>query len=168
MPDTGFKSPDVSVNTVWTNPNNAFSSDDTRATADTSVDFQRYDFPDFSVPTGATIDGIEVTIEGNAAVNGDGLLISLSWNNGTNFTSNKSTTWVTGADQTKTFGGATDTWGRTWAASEFADANFELRGIMLAGGDIINVDHIQVKVYYTATTGSSVAVAPALLLMGVG
>lgn len=57
--DTGWESPSNNSNSGWNNPNNAYVSDDSRASADSSSDFVQYRNFSFSIPAGATIDGIE-------------------------------------------------------------------------------------------------------------
>jgi hypothetical protein len=152
MADTGFKSPTTCPNTYWTNPTNAFASDDARATATGAGDYQQYrDFGfDADVPSGATILGIEVEIEGNGAVGGEALAVQLSpdgssWGND----GGVDPTFTTGADVVRTCGGATNLWlWFTGARSQILDANFRLRIIVPNGGQTVNVDHVRVKVYY--------------------
>jgi len=49
------------------------------------------------------------------------------------------------------FGGATDTWGRTWVPDDFTNANFRLKldTLLASSGFFLYVDHVQVRVYYT-------------------
>lgn len=69
--DTTLKSPTNAVSpNEWTNSTKAFSSNNEYATASddsgSSRDDQRYTDFNFSVPSGSTIDGIEVTLEGHS------------------------------------------------------------------------------------------------------
>jgi len=115
----------------------------------------------FGIPSGATIDGIEINTEfsTSSAAQIATLQISLSWNNGTNYTATKSDT-VTGSttDKNSTLGGSTDTWGRSWTDSELADGTFlvKVEGKSNAGGTSCRLDFLQIKVYYTvAATGAT-------------
>ena len=58
---------------------------------------------------------------------GDEILVSLSWNGGTNFTSTKTTGALNYWGDDKTLGGSTDTWGRSWSYTEFSNTNFRVR-----------------------------------------
>jgi RHS repeat-associated protein len=114
----------------------------------------------FGVPSGAAISGIAVTVEihcSGLCTSGRyaGVAPSLSWNNGTTFTSSKTATTTSATDIVQTFGGASDTWGRTWNDTEFASSTFRLK---LAGANsqgTVNVDQVQVRVYYTPSGGST-------------
>ena len=112
----------------------------------------------YGLSSGVTIDGIEVNTEfsntlGTATAT---LQVSLSWDNGTNYTATKSDTVTSTTDKNSTLGGATDTWGRTWTDTEFANGTFlvKVEGKTTVGGTC-RLDFFQIKVYYTvaATSG---------------
>ena len=157
MADTGLKvTGAVGYDGSWSNltTTRINTSDNSRATT-TATAFDAssmYNYA-FGIPSGATIDGIEVQCEFNNSVGGflSTVQFSLSWNNGTNYTSAKSDTVTGTTDATKTYGGATDTWGRSWTAAEFADGTFlmKIEGKTQFGGTC-QVDWLAVKVYYTA------------------
>ena len=150
---TGFKSPSATGEDFnqWVSPSNAFSSDNAYASTDRNGRQQDWYNFSFGVPGGATILGIEVSIEGHDPDwSGNGTDIDLSWDGGISYTTTgKGASWPGGSDVTNTFGGWTDTWGRTWSDSELSDANFRLR-LTKTGSDWaeFGADHIQVKVYY--------------------
>lgn len=148
MPDTGFKSPTDWDVEVWTSPSNVFSSNDSYA--ESGGGQQPYKDFSFVIPSGREIVGIEVAIEGHGTgLSAATLKTSLSWDGGTTYTSEKSAIFDVGGDVTQTYGGSADLWGRTWADTEFSDANFRLRSRRNPlTSDGIDVDHIQVKVYY--------------------
>lgn len=149
--DTGFKSPTVSGTGGWITPDNAFSSNDVDATdGGLGNEEQIYESFAISIPGGSTINGLEVTAEGAAGFENSTLGIELSYDGGTSWTTQKTDVFSDGADQTKTYGGSADTWGRTWAVSEFSNANFKLRADFVTGSLNILVDHIQVKIYYSS------------------
>ncbi len=160
MADTGLKTTGaVGYDGTWTNltTTRINTSDNSRATT-TSSTFDAgslYNYS-FGIPSGATIDGIEVQCEFNNALGGfvSTVQFSLSWNNGTNYTATKSDTVTGTTDATKTYGGATDTWGRSWTDSEFADGTFLMKIEGKTGfGATCRVDWLAVKVYYTAAGG---------------
>ncbi len=152
-PSTGFKSPSATGEDYnqWVSPSNAFSSDNAYATtARNGWQQDWYNFT-FGVPGAATILGIEVSIEGqDPDLSGNGTDVELSWDGGISYTTTgKGASWPGASDVTNTFGGWTDTWGRTWSDSELGNANFRLR-LTKTGVDLdeFRADHIQVKVYY--------------------
>jgi hypothetical protein len=160
LEDTGFKSASATGEdySQWTDANQAYASDDVNATEDRNGEQQDwYNFA-FGVPSGASIDGIEVQIEGqDLDFTGNGIDLELSWDGGATYTTTGYgvTNLNQGSDQTYSFGGATDTWGRSWTAGELSDANFRLR-LTKTGSDVsdIAVDHIQGRIEYTTPTPS--------------
>ena len=125
----------------------------------------------FGVPAGATINGIEVTAELKVdnVTNSPQVCVALSWNAGVSWTAAKTTGTLTTSDVVYTLGGAADLWGRAWADTEFSDLLFRVR-LMPEMSNVntrdFDLDHLQVKVYYTEAGG---AACPARrLLMGVG
>lgn len=151
--DGGWSAPATYTgNNGVTNPANAYSSNDARAVFDSQSDQVDYGNFGLSIPAGATIDGIEVAIEGNR-VDPRTLDISLSWDGGSTFTAaqNVGGTFTT-SDRTVILGGTSDTWGRTWSATEFANGTFRVRAdaVTSGPGDTLSVDQLQVRVSYTA------------------
>lgn len=134
------------------------SSNNSRASCDATCDNndngQLSDFS-FNVPSGATITGIEVTAEMSegASAGSIGTQVSLSWDDGANFTSTKSATVNGTSDTDYTFGGSSDTWGRTWSDTDFANGNFRLLLDKVPDSDVLNVDYVRVRVYYTTGSG---------------
>jgi hypothetical protein len=160
MADTGLKVPTGLVSAgTWTNFTVARvnTSDDLRATAvsTTYIAGTLNNFA-FGLTGSPTIDGIAVVAEMSRSANTGYLRPSMSWNNGTNYcTPEAEQTTVSSTDAVFTFGGATSLWGRTWAASEFADGTFilKLEGRNSTAGQSVRVDLIRVVVYYTAAGG---------------
>ncbi|MBI2452076.1 hypothetical protein HYV50_03280 [Candidatus Pacearchaeota archaeon] len=116
----------------------------------------------FGIPAGATINGILVKVEarhGTSCIGIDRqavLNVSLSWNNGTSYTTEKQATWTTCTDANNTLTGLTDKWGREWDASEFSNSSFRLRIMQVACNDCQSprsfnpgVDAIWAQVNYT-------------------
>jgi len=153
MADTGFKSPTSEGDDYidWVEPTSAYSSDNYLAYSVSEGDLHDYYDFTFGVPEGATIDGIEVSIEGSGGGMGfpADIEVELSWDGGSSYTSeNKQNTFPGLPDEsTEIYGNSSDTWGRTWSDSEFSNANFRARVENIAANPCI--DHLQVKVYYT-------------------
>ena len=165
MADTGFKVTGAVVyDGGWTNLTttrlNTADNSRTTVTGNTFVIATLNNYS-FGIPSGATIDGIEVNTEFSTDFSSATatLQLSLSWNNGTNYTATKSDT-VTGSttDKNSTLGGATDTWGRSWTDSEFANGTFlvKVEGKSDTPFNLCRLDFLQIKVYYTvAETGAT-------------
>jgi hypothetical protein len=158
--DTGFKVAATEISDNWTtimSPATIGTSDNTRAIA-TSTSFLAAVMEDFTfgLPAGVTIDGIEVLGEFSSSVASDSaaLRLSLSWNNGTNFTATKLDTNDSTTDANKTYGGATDTWGRSWTTAELADGTFQIKieGRNVVAGSSCRLDYLAIKIYYTPSS----------------
>jgi len=165
MADTGFNSPGTMATVgrlddePWADPDNAKTSNNTYTTNATLKndlsDYLRATNFTMGVPAGATIDGIEVEVErktdvGQFPVDDEVFLRKTTTGQvGSNYAS--ATKWPT-SDATETYGGAADKWGTTWSAADVNHADFGLDFAFLAEGDdaLGSVDHVQIKVYYTA------------------
>ncbi len=155
LDDTGFKNPSStgSVDTDWTNAANAYTSNNLDARTSGNADKQDWSNFNLGLPTGSTITGIQVDIEGRNAGDegGVGVDIELSWDGGATWTSSGyGAAWPDeGSDAYKTFGGAVDTWGRAWTETDFSDTNFSVK-LKKKGSneDTFEVDHIRAKVFY--------------------
>ncbi len=163
--DTGFKSPSATGDdhNQYTNPTNAFSSNDVYAVA-TTAGWQQdwYNFS-FGISAEATIDGFIVSLEGKDDNVGDGVQqgVDLSADGGTTYP-DSTWQWATGTSENiQTVGGATQLFSHgSWTQSGTTNANFRLRLTIDAMRDASNVsiDHVQVKVFYTesvTTTSTS-------------
>ncbi len=178
----GFNSPStqsaVTLNSgdsdgYGTNPTNAFVGDGTFATdsnsgansnsdcsnSGTGVDRHIFNNYGLTIPAGAAVNGIEVRqdLKVSSLADSPFTCVQLSWDGGITWTSVKQKS-LTSTDLTPYyFGSSTDTWGRSWSASDFSNANFRVR---LANGDTDNshsttdfsLDWIPVRVYYTQDT----------------
>jgi len=172
MADTGFKTAGAVVSAgTWTGftTANINTSDNTYATV-ANLSFQAATINNlaFGIPSGSTINGIEAQAEFSASSAGRtaSIRLSLSHNNGTNYTTTKTDTNTTTTDATRTYGGAADTWGRSWTDTEFADGTFvvKIEGNISSGGASCRLDYFAIKVYYTTSSTR----AGRLSLLGVG
>jgi hypothetical protein len=136
----------------WSNPFYALASDNLYATATRNNKFLKLtNFFIPPIPGNSTIDGIEVTVEGLTA--GKQVEVAIQGNSG-GFTSPKLTTF-TSTDSTVTLGGATDTWGKSWAAIDFQN-KLTVKLTVTGTGGAVSIDHVRVKVYFTPPNTSLV------------
>ena len=98
--------------------------------------------------------GIEVRLDARAdgTTGAPRMCVQLSWNGGTSWTTAKTTPNLTTSMATYVLGGAADTWGRTWTASQLSNANFRVRVINIASSTArdFSLDWIAVRL----TTGT--------------
>ncbi len=128
--------------------NNGWVSDNQYATFDSSNDYAEYSFPDISIPSNATITGIEVFLEGKTG--GRNFDVSL-WNQSNSIPdsySSTKTTSLTSSDTTITLGSISDLWGETWTVSDF-NTSFKVKVDATSGGSTASLDALQVKVHYS-------------------
>lgn len=156
----------ISTN-VWANPGNITANDGNfaRATTPDGADtnyLQASNFG-FSIPAGATINGITVVISRrNASPNpNEGIcldsLVRLVNSDGSVNATNRAaleTAWPTSFG-TATYGSSTDLWGATWGSSDINSSNF---GVVFAvnmgdpdggGSPTCDVDYMTITVAYT-------------------
>jgi hypothetical protein len=177
---TGFRNPGAQSadtggdnNGYETNATDAFTNDgapaeDTNSGTNTTLSCtdagkDRHRFYDygFSVPAGATIDGIEATVDVRLD-NGPGYIcLQLSWDGGASWTAPKQTANLTSSFASYSVGGPSDTWGRAWSASDFSSASFRLRVIDVAANSSgrFRLDWIGAQVYYTPAAPDTVGPA---------
>ena len=152
--------------TGWTNPGNILASDDSRASITLaplggSETLWAKNFG-FTVPTGATIDNIEVEVEGQQDISSPngGFIPQITKNNGSSFTDWSASGFLAfdiGADSYKSRSGPLSSWGSiSLTAAEVNSANFGV-GVRcdagFASGDCTyQVDHIRVTITYTEAT----------------
>ncbi len=164
--DTGLHNPSANTTTVtgWTNPERAYLADEgtvlTRYTvANAGSDVVDYSVFGFNIPNGATIDGIQVRVDGYTSINRQAV-VTLSGNQGVAYTTGPGAQVTTSgvlSENTSTLGGIMDKWGKSWSLTELSDANFRLRldatnQANILGLNYIAVDQVQVRVFYTNET----------------
>jgi hypothetical protein len=160
----GFESNPVNArndDTLNAVDNNSGSGTSTSCTS-TAKDKHRFFNYGFSVPTGATIAGVEVRLDARAdsTASAPKMCVQLSWDGGTTWTAAKSTTTLGTSMSTFILGSPTDTWGRIWSSANFADANFRVRVINVASSTSRDffLDWVAVRVTYNG--GSSPSPSP--------
>ncbi|MDO8572702.1 MAG: Calx-beta domain-containing protein [bacterium] len=166
-------------NGFQSNPANAYTANDVYAvdtnsgtqngTQCTSPGKDRHKFFNygFSLPSGATIDGIEVQLVGkvDSTTGAPKMCAELSWDGGSNWTIGAegvlTTPTLKKSNTVYTLGGPTNTWGRNWAFDELSNSNFLLRLTNVASNNSrdFSLDFAGVKVTCTAPTLPQVSFA---------
>lgn len=171
--NTGYKAPSANAavttssgdnNGFQTNPTYAYASDnlyavDTNSGTGTSSLYtsttkDRHVFYNyaFGLPTGATILGIQVRLEAkvDSTSGSPKMYVQLSGNDGSTWTTAKSTATLSKTDTVYTLGGVSDLWGTAWTATQLSDANFRVRIINVATNTSrdFSLDQIAVQVTY--------------------
>jgi hypothetical protein len=148
---------------AWTNPGNISASDDSYATATGSNNaishFLKATNFAFTIPNGATINGIKVEIEMGLpdALTCQVSRVSIVKGGVIGATNRKADASLNigNVDGYKVYGGAAELWGDTWTAADINSANF---GVALSvaldigfdGAQQVGVDHVRITVYYAA------------------
>ena len=157
MADTGWKSPTATGEKYndWTNPTNAYSSDDAYATAtDASpAKHQSYESFNFGIPSEAIISGVIVSVEGLSSGAVGGVYLKY-WSESDDAWSDYKDVFWGSSTSTQSEGSDSDLWGRTPVDTDFSDANFSVEVYTTADeyGFTQSLDHIKVKIYYIGRT----------------
>ena len=183
MSSQGPNSPATAVNDTsfgsraWANVNNVFSSDNVRSSASNfppmTTNYLKVTNFGFSIPSGATIDGIEATIERRS--NPAGALdtrVRIVKGGTISTTDNSSANAWTTSDVVRTYGSSSYLWGETWTDTDINSSTFGLacasvHSVFSKGGHVNEIDHITITVYYTAGGGGGGSVSK-FGLLGVG
>lgn len=145
---------------AWNNPGNAVSSNNAYATGSVNdnqtTNYLRCVDYGFSIPAGATIDGITVSVERRSsntnAIRDAAMRLVKA---GTIQSTDRSTgTFYPTADAYENHGGSNDLWGTTWTPADINNANFgaafaSIKPVTFGGNRTVSVDHIQITVDYT-------------------
>jgi hypothetical protein len=171
--DTGWLAASATKGTnTWTNPGNVYTSNNSRATSATNNQAQAWGNFGISPPGSATITGIEVALEANrtnpgGTQTGCMLSVSLSWNNGSTYTSGsgtgvKTSPALTTSDPASPYyllGSSTDLWNRgSWTSTELNNTNLRVRVTNLRPGPTgscsatAQLDLLRIRVHYTTST----------------
>jgi hypothetical protein len=158
----GLKSPSATggPNNQWTDPERAYSSDDSYATVSSSDQQQDYSGFNLGLPDGAAIQGIAVMVEANSSgiLTSATLAAELSWDGGSTYTAtDNSVSFTNSTDAILALGGRDDTWGRVWSASDFSNASFRLR--LTASPrwlGTVSIDEVRVEVFYAVVADQKI------------
>ncbi len=106
----------------------------------------------FAIPAGSTINGIGVRLDAWADFTSFSpfLCVELSWDGGTTWTAAKTTPNLAASETTFILGSVSDNWGRTWNATEFSNADFQVRitDVSSFSGRDFWLDWVAVQVTY--------------------
>ncbi|MBN1191539.1 MAG: hypothetical protein JXA46_17415 [Dehalococcoidales bacterium] len=146
--------------TPYTDPENAFSDENSYAWLSYSgVNHQIFYDYGINIPDGSTIEGIEVRLDWwlDQTAYTNYIDVGLSCDGGATWISSyrtAATERTSDGNPTDTVGGPTDTWDRTWSASDLSDANFRVKLHCYSGysGRDFYLDWLPVRVYYTSDT----------------
>ena len=127
-------------------------------------DKHRYYNYGFSIPGGATINGIEVRLDARVdnQTGSPFMCVQLSWDSGTTWTATQSTPTLNTSEGTYLLGGPADTWGRTWSTSDLSNPNFRLRIINVSSNTSrdFSLDWAAVNVYFSSGASATNDQAP--------
>ncbi len=131
--------------------NNSGTNTSTSCTA-TTKDRHRFQNYGISIPGSAVIQGIELRLNSkvDSTSGSPRFCVQLSWDGGVTWTATKTSATLSTAETTYILGGVVDTWGRTWSASDFNDANFRVRLTSVASNTSrdFSLDWVAVRVRY--------------------
>lgn len=156
-PGTVISGLNYGANNPWTNPGNAAASDNAYATVtanSTGTNALEASNFGFTIPTGATVDGILVEIEAHASASGSVGTGTYVLKGGSQSPNQNNGGALTTTDAYYSMGSATDKWSFTWTPADINASTFGVRfepGGTFATGKTISVDHIRVTVYYTVS-----------------
>lgn len=108
----------------------------------------------FSIPTGATIDGIVVEVyrAGSSTVDNSVKIVK-----GGSVTGTDKATGTAWSTSPATYGSSTDLWGTTWTAAEINASGFGVAVSAAESAGQANLNHIRITVYYTeAASGNPI------------
>ena len=159
---------DTTGSSGWTNPSNAYT-DNAAFAVSGSVANLAYTTRlqllgwGFAIPSGATIDGVSVSIKAKNALSGTGFQVLASGSNGAELwlsgailsgTTQKGTSsWAGTSEITRVAGGSADLWGASSISpSDINNADFGVRFNARNGNasaQAFSVNHVFITVYYT-------------------
>ena len=161
---SGARSPSTAAG--WTTSTNVASSNNAYATASIAASGQSANLDStgfgFTIPTGATITGIQVDIERKASATSsieDYDVYVLKGGSATGITDHASTTDWTTSDATRSYGNSSDLWGTTWTVTDINASNFGVRLKALnltTSAKTASVDWVQITVFYTPLPSTTI------------
>ena len=168
---TGALFPTANTGATCTNPSNGHTNGSGEVTCpknsnnDTFVNYTTFNA---SIPGSSSVLGIQVQLDDTytqASNSNDFICVSLSWNNGANFTSEICQNELTTSSTDYFLGSASNLWGHAWTPSELSNANFrvKVRSRTAGTGDQSNkFDSVQVTIEYSYNVPDPVVNNPGL------
>ena len=154
----GAGSNDASYGTIsWNNPGNITANDGLSSVISSSggtTNYIKSSSHGFSIPSGATVLGIETRIEAGSNLGSSTFDRVRLVKAGTVGTTDRSSgaTIPSGTSANYDFGGSSDLWGDTWSPSDINASGFGSVFAFSASG-FTRADAVWIRVYYTVSTG---------------
>jgi hypothetical protein len=151
--DTGFESAgayEIDATHDWTNGNNTYAADESFATAQYMDNVEHLGGFGFTIPAGAVITGIEIKVKGKSASAGGEITAGFYSTSG-DIEANGHIIFTT-TNTEYTIGGQRDLLGTVsanWTPADFADGTVIFVLNTVSDSNLISVDHVQAKIYYT-------------------
>ena len=147
-------------------PTNAFVDDAAYGSnIDGAGDRHRYYDYGISFDSGCNVVGIEARLDWwlDSTAQTSSMSVELSWDGGTSWTESKTDAVESASEHTTVLGNSSDTWGRSWTASELNDANFRVRLTSNSSKNTRDffLDWVSVKVHYVAPPSNAVSILDA-------
>lgn len=141
--DTGLMSASAEGTTFsgWLYPANMYASDNTDAWGISGEEHDLTGFG-FSVAADITIAGVEVLIEGSDVAN---IGIALTEDAGVDYVGAEKTVVMEAGETTQTAGSSSDLWGHALTPAIVNSSSF---GVVMTTDANVDVDHVQIKIYY--------------------
>ena len=162
------------LNPAWSAPNNAVSSNNADTTviltspSGTPSDYLDLSNFGFSLPSGATVNGVTVSIERARSIGAcqdDTVQLIKGGTASGNNKAATSTDWPT-SDAAAAYGGVSDLWGLTLTDTDVNASNFGVRIAAKAATTAqAEIDFVSISIDYTAAAGGTTRL---LGLLGVG
>lgn len=145
---------DATVGTLaWFLPTRIISSNNSYAVVSAATGTTNYlvsSSHGFTIPTGATINGIVVEIERKRSGPVNDSAVRIVKGGAISATNRSAGASWSAADTLDSFGSSSDLWGETWTSSDINASNF---GVALSATSLslsdASVDLVQITVYYT-------------------
>jgi hypothetical protein len=147
---------------AWNNLGNLYADDGSGCNVILSTgqlsDTLRIDGFGFAIPTGATVNGITVTMERYVGVGGnsdrlDYLQLTKTGLGVGNDYADTLVDWSTPTPEVKSFGGVADLWGQSWTPAEINASTFGVRlrarCVTSGGSDTCVLDYVTITITYT-------------------
>lgn len=148
---TSYLSPGTTAGTA-SNTANITASNDTRSTHNNGQTAIATNFG-FTLPAGATVDGVEVAVEFRVSAGTWNITTQLYNAGGVIGTSKTGSNTTSTTDITQDFGGSADVWGATLTRDIVNGSGYGVRitatRVSGGGGTRLNIDHVQMRITYT-------------------